>query len=351
VRFAKPGTYALAFHAAGSGRGWSGYHNFDIVIEGRKVSPREQGDHRVSPLTAFIGGWSRDVTSLEEEWGSAIFQIEESGTYDIKFEGHRVGHEKPEYLLIDNVRIASADALVTSGFDEGEAQGQQSEPELALALRRQATYARAFGLEVVAYEAGWSVGGDFHSVPIQSWCKLADSRAGTVNDRAIAYWDQSGSFLTVWGVYRYWPTYDFEGAGEYPIMQSFRRASERLRTEPNYGQSIPATLRPSDADWSHQYDSDESWWRRFIPWLDEPSRGWHSWMLVAPKTGTYGLRVYGQGTGRLVVEVDGDPVAELVSLSSSGSQPVHVTLTQGAHAVRVVTLDSAIELDRVQLSP
>ena len=358
VRFTKPGTYAIAFNAAGAAQGWPEYHPFDILVDGRKVSPREQSDHRVSPARALIGGWGRNMNSLEEEWGSAIFQIEEADTLEITFVGREVDHVEPSYLLIDNVRIVSADALVTSGFDEGEAQGQESEPDLALGLRRQATYARAFGLEVVAYEAGWSVGGDFHSVPIQSWCKLADSRAAEVNDRAIGYWDQSGGFLPVWGVYLYWPSYDLEGAAEYPIMQSFRRASQRLRSEPTYGRSIPATLRPSETDWSHQDDSNESsWrrfipsWRRFIPWLDDPVDGWHSWMLIAPKTGTYTLRVYGRGTGRLVVEVDGDPVAELKSLSSAGDQPVQVMLTQGAHAVRVVTVGSKLEFNRVEVGP
>ena len=347
VRFAKPGTYAIAFNAAGSGEGWPGYQRFDILLDGRKVSPRDQVDYRVSHRTASIGGWSRSVNSLENNWGSAVFQIDEPGSHTVSFvaRGEPVG-----YLLIDNVRIASADAIMTSGFHKGEALGQEAAPDLAYQLKAQAKYARAFGLQVVAYESGWSLGGDFGQVPLQNWCKLEDPRATDINDLAIRLWDQSGSFLTVWGVYKYWPTYDFSGAEGYAIMQSLHGATQRLRTEPTYGRSLPTTLRPDDSDWSHGKKTSESWWRRYIPWLDEPTEQWHAWMLTAPRTGTYTVHAYGGGTGRTTVEVDGEPIGEISTLERTVSAPLSVKLTKGAHALRVVMVGSRLELDRIEVS-
>jgi hypothetical protein len=347
VRFAKPGTYAIAFKAAGSGEGWPGYQAFDILLDRRKVSPRDQVDYRVSPRTAIIGGWSRSLNSLDEEWGSAVFNIDEPGTRVMSFVGRG---EAGDYLLIDNVRIASADAIMTSGFHKGEALGQEATADFAFQLKTQAKYARAFGLQVVAYESGWSLGGDFRQAPLQNWCKLEDPRATSINDLAIRLWDQSGSFLTVWGVYEYWPARDFGGAENYPIMRSFRGATQRLRTESSYGRSLPTTLLLDDADWSHSRDMSESCWRRYLPWLEESTDQWHAWMLIAPTMGTYAFRVDGRGSGSVVVEVDGRAIGELSSLEQSGSVALNAKLTKGAHAVRVIMVGGGLELDRIDIT-
>jgi len=345
VQFAKPGTYAIAFNAAGAGEGWPGYLSFDILVDNRKVSPRSQRDPRVSPRTANIGGWNRKINRLDEEWGSAVFQIDEPGLHTITFAGRGTA---PNYLLIDNVRVASADAITTSGFDKGSALGQDGESDFAYQLRSQSRYARAFGLHVVAYEAGWSVGGDFHQVPIQNWAKLHDPRATAINDRAIAFWDQSGSALVVWGVHEFWPTHDLVGAGNYPIMRSLRGASERLRTEPTYGRPLPTTMRLDDTDWSHT--SKATGWRRYVPCAGESEDQWHAWMLIAPTTGAYTFRIEGRGSGRLVVEVDGEPIIELSSLDQPPTTPLSAQLTKGAHAVRVVMIGDELELDGIEVS-
>lgn len=345
VRFAKPGTYAIAFNAAGSGEGWPGYLPFDILLDGRKVSPTNQRDPRVSPEGAMIGGWNRNITSLDEEWGGAVFQIDAPGSHTITFVGRGA---EPDYLLIDNVRIASADAILTSEFDKGNALGQEGESDFAYQLRTQARYARAFGLQVVAYEAGWSLGGDFKQAPLQNWSKLHDPRATAVNDRAIAFWDQSGSALPVWGVYEYWPSYDWVGAENYAIMRSFRGASQRLPTEPTYGRPLPTTVRLDDTDVSHT--SGSTGWRRYVPCAGGPESKWHAWMLIAPATGTYAFRIEGRGGGRLVVEVDGEPIVDLSSLDQATSTPISALLTKGAHAIRVVMVGDEVELARIEIS-
>ncbi|MGB9338167.1 MAG: hypothetical protein WCB63_02980, partial [Polyangiales bacterium] len=179
-------------------------------------------------------------------------------------------------------------------------------------------------------------------------CKLRDPRAASINDQAMKLWDQSGSFMTVWGVYTYWPSYDFAGATNYPIMRSYRGASQRLRDEASFGRVLPATLRIDDTDWSHR--AETSGWRRYVPCLNELGEQWHSWMLTAPKTGTYSIRVKGSGTGRLLVEVDGEPVIELGSLEEGTVPPASVKLSKGAHALRVILVGDELGLDEIQVS-
>jgi hypothetical protein len=323
---------------------WPEYAPFDILLDGRKISPRNQDDPRVSPGTAVIGGWFRNINSLEGEWGSAVFELDEPGTHRISFIGR---DEAPNYLVIDTVRIASVDAILTSGFAKGEAQGQEGVPDLAYQLNSQARYARSFGLQVVAYESGWSLGGDFWQIPIQNWAKLRDPRATAINDEAMKLWDESGSFLTVWGVYTYWPSYDFVGAAGYPIMKSYRAASQRLRREPTFGRPLPTTLLVQDTDWSHR--AEVGGWRRYIPCLNDPGEEWHSWMLTAPATGKYSIQVKGRGEGRLVIEVDGEPIMEHSSFDQGPAAPRTVQLTQGSHALRVILVGDSLDFDQIEV--
>jgi hypothetical protein len=345
IRFAAAGTYSVSFHAAGSGEGWPGYLPFDILVDGRKVSPRDQVDTRVSPESSVIGGWGRGIDSLEGEWGSAAFRIEEPGPHEVTFVGRG---EATDYLLVDDIRIASADAILESGFAKGEAQGQEGRADFAFQLRAQATYARSFGLQVVAYEAGWSLGGDLNQSPLQNWSKLSDPRAQVINDDAIELWDRSGSFLPVWGVYEYWPTYDFADAERYPIMQSFREAGQGLRHEATHGRPLPATLRVDDSDWSYRSGENESCWRKYVPWMRPDTAEWHAWMLIAPKGGARELLIKGRGKGRVAIEVDGELVGEFDGLEGP-PQTVRATLTQGPHSLRVVLLGGDIELGEVQI--
>jgi hypothetical protein len=73
-------------------------------------------------------------------------------------------------------------------------------------------------------------------------------------------------------------------------------------------------------------------------------------MLIAPATGTYAFRIEGRGGGRLVVEVDGEPIVDLSSLDQATSTPISALLTKGAHAIRVVMVGDEVELARIEIS-
>ena len=185
-------------------------------------------------------------------------------------------------------------------------------------------------------------------MPLQNWCKLRDPRAKRVNDEAIEIWDRSGSFLPVWGVYTYWPEHDFAGAGSYPIMKSFYESALQLRAEPTAGRRLSTTLLIDDADWStYGPMSERSWWCRFVRCTGDANQ-WHAWMLIAPETGVYTFRIRGKGDGRIVLEVDGEPLAELADLGDVDG-PSSVKLTKGPHAVRLVIVGSGIDVDRIEI--
>lgn len=339
VDFAHSGWYALAFNAAY----YSGERNsFDIYFDSVKISPRSQADDRVSSGTAGIGGWGRSVTDLDAEWGSATFEVTSAGTHTIGFVGRGTGGR---VLLLDNVRIQSADSLMESGFGSGEALGQVADSNYQAQLYSQATYARTFGLQVVAYEAGWSLGGDHTRRPLQDWCKFHDPRATRINNTAEEIFRKSGGTMNVWGVYSYWPSYSMTRVDTFPLMQSIGAISDTLAAECENGKPAPCTLRaipPTDG---------MSWWNVYGGKHNElGQRGkWVSWLFVAPLRADYTLTVYARDGGDYTVEVDGDSVG--AATNASGARTFGgVHLVKGGHAVRVLDTRGAVVVDSIAIS-
>jgi hypothetical protein len=344
VRFAKTGVYAVTFHAAGHREGWPPHLAFNIYVDDIRLTPLDQTDLRPADDPMELTGWSRSVETFEAQWGSLVFRVDQPGERTIRF----VGEGGDGYLFLEDVEISSVDAMFDGGFRGGEALGEVSGANLAKEFRSRAKYARTFGLQVVAYEAGWSVGGDFGQLPIQNWSKLKDDRAKEVNDRMVQLWDESGSFMNIWGVFEFWPRYDLVNSVTYPLMRSLKFSSERLRAEATFGKVLPALLRPKDADWTHVSEGEASWLCRYLPWRDKRGdRAWFSWMLIAPATGDYSIRVRAKGEGSLSVEVDGEAAIGFAEVKAPVVTPA-VRLTKGAHAVRVVTTGD-VEVQSVQI--
>ena len=86
----------------------------------------------------------------------------------------------------------------------GQAAGQVSSHDYQAQLNAQAKYAQAYGLKVVAYEGGWSLGGDTESVPLQSWAKYRDGRAADAMADAIDVFHRAGGEMNVLGTYDQW---------------------------------------------------------------------------------------------------------------------------------------------------
>lgn len=321
VRFPKPGRYALVFNASGPEGPWPGHLVFDISVDDRSVNPRAQADIRSVAIGEHwnLRGWARDIKSLKETYGSAVFTIEDADrAYTIRFSARADG---ASHVQIDAVELASVSAIFESDFSVGEAQGQGGDASLRERLERQALFARAFGLLPIAYEAGWSVGGDFKQIPIQNAAKLSAEEAKRINDRMIDIWYRSGSFMNVWGVYSYFPAYDMERAWGYPIMNSIMRASRTLPPSVSFGHRPDMKLTPANAHWRSSWQP-EGWLSWFFSDASAPDS--FAWMIAADASRTVRLEL--DGSEEVDVRIDG----------VAAERGTETFLTRGAHAVRVI---------------
>jgi hypothetical protein len=321
VEFPAAGRFAFTFHATGK-------NPFQIWVDDQHASARAQTDHRAPPATANcgIGGWGRN-NGFKEEWGSAVFEIAQPGKHRLRLVG--TGRDEKEFVVFDDIRIRSLDAIMQSGFGGGSALGQPVQAKWGDGQRTDTALVAAFGLPRMSYEHGWSLGGDFYQKPIQNYAKLCDPRAEAINDEAVAIFNRAGGGMAVWGVYTYWAADDFAGGRTTPIMQSFIAASNRLPVASDNGVAVPGELNAGNA----------------IAWQGKPKaelakRGaWLSWTFVVAEAGTY--RIAPEASGAIEVELDGRAIDPAQA----------VRLRAGLHGLRVRSRsDAAVTLTRVQVS-
>ena len=324
VNFTKPGDYALVFNATGDGKSWPGHAPFAVFVDGQNANAMGQSDYRDGGGTCSIGGWGRQ-NGFKEEWGSAVFRIATPGPHTVRFVG--VGKEEKRWTVFDNLRLASVDAIMESGFGAGSALGQPAEAKWSDRQMTDSQFALAFGLPRVSYETGWSLGGDFYQKPIHNYAKFKDPRAAKINDKSAELLERSGCTLPVWGVYIYWPPDDFTNGCDFPIMKSIIAASNRLPAEPDNGLAIPASLCATNALQWHWGKSDSKL----------AARGdWLSWIIICPSTGDYQFKV--TATGNYILEADGKPVTG------------KAYLTKGAHGIRLRNTGSTLVINSIEVT-
>jgi len=336
VTFPKAGHYALELHASGTSNAYPGLLAFRVTVDGSSINPLGQSDARLGDeKSSFaIGGFERRTNQPAEVWGSGIFNIDTPGEHEIAVSGEENPRSKEAWTMFDYFRVVSVDALLDSGFGAGAALGQVAQDNYAKQLNSQAIYARSFGLPVVAYEAGWSLGGDFNAKPIHTWSKFKEEKARAINNTAEEMFQRAGSFMNVWGVYIYAPFYDINNAMGYPLMQSLADIAGRLPAEPDNGSPVPGKLDKGNVSCNTSGNREVS--------LKNPG-DWCSWLVIAPASGVYTLNVAAQSDQPWLLEVDGIAVAS--PAQARAGNPYQVSLVKGLHAVRLrgsgpVTLDS-----------
>ncbi|NLF39966.1 hypothetical protein GX586_10995, partial [bacterium] len=330
VNFTSTGLFALTFSAAGDGAGtYPGFCVFDILVDGVCMTPYMQLDDRVKAAsTRSIGyGYGRSMVDFSEIYGSCVFNITNTGLHTVTFIGR--SSTTNNFTLFDAMKIASFDQIMDSGFGAGGAIGQIAEANYANQLNTQAAYAKVFGLETVAYEAGQSIGGDFLARPIHRHVYFHDARTRYLNNTAMDIFTGSGGHLNVWGVYAYWPVYDIVGADNYPLMQSLADLSSRLRAEGSNGIPTPASLGTNAIiNWAWTYGTVDS--SRNLT-----NRGaWATWLITCGVASNYTVQVNATSGGVLRLEVDGVALLEGETHVVSGTC-AKVFLCKGVHGVRV----------------
>ena len=215
IDFPRAGVYAIAFKAAAEFGGDMG-NPLDFYFDDQRVTPHAQ-DLRPNPNHWRPGtGFGRDPNAFTD-YGTVPVWVPGPGRHTFRIVGRGQGHQT---TVIDDVRVASTDAIFSSRIPGGgQAAGQVSRSDYLGQLRAQAQYALAYGLKVVAYEGGWSLGGDHQSVPIQSWAKYRDGRATDVMAAAIDTFNKAGGELNVLGTYDQWYLDDAANANNYPLVR------------------------------------------------------------------------------------------------------------------------------------
>ncbi|MFM1768200.1 MAG: hypothetical protein RJA22_729 [Verrucomicrobiota bacterium] len=231
-------------------------------------------------------------------------------------------------VFLGDVRVTSVDRIFEDGIPGGgEAAGQPVGQNIQQTMNVEASWAKAFGLEQVSYEGGWSLGGDDGGSWVQLKAKYGDPRTAEAQGRFMDMFHLAGSAINVFGTYAQWPTwadyYAEQGLldiSRYPIIQGIDDRASRLPPEAAQGVIVPATLLPAMAALD---DGANASLGRITT-----AGGWIHWNVLSPRRGDYQVTVSPPLThGTLLV----NDLPVILPGQSTGS----VALTKGLHSVKV----------------
>ncbi len=277
------------------------------------------------------------------------FQVTPGSTHSITVRGlGDVNHPgvTGQTAFVGEVRVTSVDRIFEDGIPGGgEATGQPVGEGIRDTMNVEASWAKAFGLQQLSYEGGWSLGGDDGGSWIQLQAKYGDARTGDAQRLFMDYFAQAGSAVNVFGTYAQWPSwgdyYAEQGllnVGKYPIVQGIDDAANQLPPEPVNGVLLPAVLTPGQASLADRADTTQGR-------ITSPG-GWLNWNIIAPDSGIYAIApVLASGTGSTVLLVDD------AALASGPGVSTPVWLTRGLHSVKLRSVStSPVEVTKLTVS-
>jgi len=330
VNFTKTGNFALGFNAAVKP---NAANPVDVLVDGVRCTPLG-GDGplwQVSDSAWQPGGFERRADDLAIWWGSAPFAITKTGPHIIKGTG-----KTGDYMFFDNVKLLSEDGIY--GKDQGyfpsmgEANGQDPRGGLDAyvnTLHGEINWTAAWGMKTMAYEGGWSLGGDFDQKPIHSYCKYVSSQTISADAKAIDVYTHGGGSLFCY-YYSQWPSGDDDNAVNYPLVQAVMKRNDRLPAEPDYGTLVPANLQPANISITSSTGADSAG--------NLTAQGaWSCWNVIAPQTRSYrisaDLETTASGGGAYAVLVD-DRINVLTGAAGTALTAT-AFLTKGQHTLKV----------------
>ena len=347
IMFPAAGTYALSMQAAAKESAENGVR---LYFDNTFITPIGSSSAGAR-TTQWIPGEGFNRSSRRYELNTSyVFTVAAPGLHTLRIEGLGIDRysqlntppDASRVTYFDDLRLASATALFAGGIPgAGEANGQITAAAYGQQLNNQARFAQAYGLQVVAYEGGWSIGGDFNSNAFQNWCKHFDPRARNAQTDSINFFARSGSRLYTFGTYDTWPNRDTLNSGNYPLAQAVDDHNSALPVEPTNGVNIPAVLLPQQARWSQLAGSGGA--------ANLNGRGgWFYWNVLVPTGGTYQLATATGAGGSAIMELDGSEIGS--SFATGGTQGTSLTLTPGLHALKVRSTLGAFSVGSLTLS-
>lgn len=261
------------------------------------------------------------------------FQVAPGSTHTITIRGlGDVDHPTVinQTAFIGEVRVTSVDRIFEDGIPGGgEATGQPLGSGIRQIMNVEASWAKAFGLEELSNEGGWSLGGDDGGSWVQLQAKYGDPRTGDAQRQFMDDFALAGSAVHVFGTKAQWPSWGDHYAeqgllnvGGYPIVQGIGAAGNRLPPEPDNGFLAPIILNPVQSSISNQADTDQG---RILG-----AGGWLNWNVIAPISAPYDVSAtLAPNAGPALLLVDD------VAVGSAQNPQSEVWPTQGLHSVKV----------------
>jgi hypothetical protein len=265
------------------------------------------------------------------------FKVAPGSTHTLTFAGQ--GNLTNSSLLdqtvfLGEVRVTSVDRIFADGMPGGgEATGQPVGDNIRSVMNNEASWAKAFGLEQLAYESGWSLGGDDGGSWLQLAAKYGDARTGEVQGRFMDYFARSGSAVVVFGTYAQWPDwadyYAEQGllnVSNYPIVQGIDNRCSRLPEEPDNGTLTPAVLGTPQITLSHNATTS--------PARITSAGGWLTWNLAVGRSGYYTLTLTNSSTNTTALLLLDD---QKLATCYGGTNAVtdSTWITKGFHSLKV----------------
>jgi hypothetical protein len=332
IKFKKAGVYAIDFQAAGE-IGPDMLNQLDFYFNDERVTP-DNGGLTAPSYPWWPGNGHRDAAKFST-YGTIPVQISGPGTYTFRIVGRGAANRT---TVIDDVRVASLDAIYKSRIPTGvRAAGEVRTTPLWNQLAEQAAFTRAYGLNVVAYEGGWSLGGNGTWVPLQSWAKYRDPRTAPIMTNAIDEFHRAGGAVFVLGSFDQWYLEDSANADTYPIVHGIDDALAKLPASPTAKLKVgsaPITLSPASG----------------LQALSMPATAapgdWVSWTVRVSKTADYRIFAKAPPDGFAAVYVDGVEIGR----GSTGTKPGGVVhLEAGVYTIRVQSVGGWFPINGVKL--
>ena len=339
INFTAAGAYALSFQSAEPA---TNANSVQFYFDNTLITPNGNYANGASPYQWLPGSFGVSA-QVFNNYSTYVFQVTNAGSHTLTVQGLGIGQYAPlnappnnnRFIYFDDLEIASAAALFAGGIPgPGYANGQAGDAGYAAQLDAQAVYAQAYGLQVVAYEGGWSLGGDFGKTAFENWCEFYDPRAETANLSALDTFARSGSRYYIFGTYETWPGYDTANAGSYPLVQAVDAANAALPAAPLNGISVPNVLTPGK----------NSWWIAAAAGSGtlNGTGSWFDWNVLMPVSGNFLITPGYQAGAGAVLEVDGVAVSAGVTVTNF--------LTQGLHTLKLRSTSGSFTVTNVTVS-
>ncbi len=224
----------------------------DVEISARTPS---QGDGYV-PLSADTQGGQSWGAQNVWWWGSQYYytqisSLQANSTHTLSIRGCATGT-----AFVDEIALTSLEKFYSDGIPAGgEAAGQPGGSAYQQMINTEVSYAKVMGLEMLAYESGWSLGGDDGGSVLQNQAKYVDSRTREAQKRASDIFHMAGGLVNVFGTYTLWPNWSDYLAEQglldvtkYPLMQGIIDSQSSLPPSPTNGKLLPVTFAPKDVN-------------------------------------------------------------------------------------------------------